>query len=406
MFAGIGGFRAGLTRAGGFQCVGHCEIDKFAEASYRAIHDIQEGECFYPDARKIDPKELPEFDLLCGGFPCQAFSISGKRKGFEDARGTLFFEAARVLKARKPAYFLLENVPGLLSHNKSRTFSTILATLHDLGYFVEWCVLNSKYFGVPQSRRRVFIIGYLNPKCAGKIFPLAKTTGKDLVQIIEGPQGSRIYDPEGIACTHQGSRKALALWEKEPQGSAWNFRLQPEMEQNGLCGDAAGGMGGKTGLYFIDLCKGNPKQTEIARCITADYGKAQVSNRKGEMSGVLLVKEGTKCGYKAAKPGDSINFSYAGNHSKRGRVGDNIAHTLDTSCLQGVVTRTGRVRRLIPGECLKLQGFDKQQIDRLLEITSDSQAYKQAGNSVTVNVIEAIGHRIREMDEALKRGDT
>lgn len=86
MFAGIGGFRAGLTRAGGFQCVGHCEIDKFAEASYRAIHDIQKGECFYPDARKINPKELPEFDLLCGGFPCQAFSISGKRKGFEGCK--------------------------------------------------------------------------------------------------------------------------------------------------------------------------------------------------------------------------------------------------------------------------------------------------------------------------------
>lgn len=371
MFAGIGGFRAGLTRAGGFQCVGHCEIDKFAEASYRAIHDIQKGECFYPDARKINPEELPEFDLLCGGFPCQAFSISGKRKGFEDARGTLFFEAARVLKARKPAYFLLENVPGLLSHDKSRTFSTILATLHDLGYGVEWCVCNSKYFGVPQSRRRVFIVGYLNPKCAGKIFPLAKTTGKDLIQVIKGPQGSRIYDPKGIACTQVSQ---------------------------------AGGMGGKTGLYFIDLCKGNPKQTEIARCITADYGKAQVSNRKGEMSGVLLVREGTKCGYKAAKSGDSINFSYAGNHLKRGRVGDNIAHTLDTSCLQGVVTRTGRVRRLTPGECLRLQGFDKQQIDRLLAITSDSQAYKQAGNSVTVNVIEAIGHRIRKMDEALKRG--
>jgi DNA (cytosine-5)-methyltransferase 1 len=403
MFAGIGGFRAGLTRAGGFQCVGHCEIDRFAEASYRAIHDIQEGECFYPDARKIDPRELPEFDLLCGGFPCQAFSISGKRKGFEDARGTLFFEAARVLKARKPAYFLLENVPGLLSHDKGRTFSTILATqgshkvlalwekepqgsvwnfrlqpemeqsglCGDAGYGVEWCVCNSKYFGVPQSRRRVFIIGYLNPKCAGKIFPLAKTTGKDLVQIIKGSQGSRVYDPEGIACTQVSQ---------------------------------AGGMGGKTGLYFIDLCKGNPKQTEIARCITADYGKAQVSNRKGEMSGVLFVREGTKCGYKAAKSGDSINFSYAGNHSKRGRVGDNIAHTLDTSCLQGVVTRTGRVRRLTPGECLRLQGFDKQQIDRLLAITSDCQAYKQAGNSVTVNVIEAIGHRIREMDEELKRG--
>lgn len=114
MFAGIGGFRAGLDRIGGFQCVGHCEIDKYADASYRAIHDIREEERYYPDARKIDPNDLPGFDLLCGGFPCQAFSNAGRRKGFEDARGTLFFEIARLAQARRPAYLLLENVPYAL----------------------------------------------------------------------------------------------------------------------------------------------------------------------------------------------------------------------------------------------------------------------------------------------------
>ena len=114
MFAGIGGFRAGLTRAGGFQCVGHCEIDKYAEASYRAIHDIRKEERYYPDARTIDPNDLPEFDLLCGGFPCQAFSLAGRRKGFDDARGTLFFEIARLAETRRPSYLLLENVPYAL----------------------------------------------------------------------------------------------------------------------------------------------------------------------------------------------------------------------------------------------------------------------------------------------------
>ena len=110
MFAGIGGFRAGLTRVGGFQCVGHCEIDKYAEASYRAIHDIRKEERYYPDARAIDPNDLPDFDLLCGGFPCQAFSLAGRRKGFDDARGTLFFEIARLAETRRPSYLLLENV--------------------------------------------------------------------------------------------------------------------------------------------------------------------------------------------------------------------------------------------------------------------------------------------------------
>lgn len=247
MFAGIGGFRAGLTRAGGFQCVGHCEIDKYADASYRAIHDIGKEERYYPDAREIDPGDLPDFDLLCGGFPCQAFSLAGKRKGFEDARGTLFFEIARLAQAKRPSYLLLENVPGLLSHDGGRTFSAILAALNDLGYFVEWTVLNSKHFGVPQSRRRLFIICYLDSRCAGKILPVFGTDGKALIQILHGPQGSRVYDTGGVACTQTAS---------------------------------AGGMGGKTGLYlvqpahasFVDLCAGEPRQTKDARCITARYG--------------------------------------------------------------------------------------------------------------------------------------
>ena len=161
MFAGIGGFRTGLTRAGGFRCVGHCEIDKYANASYEAIYEPGKEERYYHDATKIDPADLPDFDLLCGGFPCQTFSIAGRRKGFDDTRGTLFFEIARLAQSKRPSYLLLENVPGLLSHDKGRTFSVILATLNDLGYRVEWMVLNSKHFGVPQSRRRLFLICYL-----------------------------------------------------------------------------------------------------------------------------------------------------------------------------------------------------------------------------------------------------
>ena len=143
MFAGIGGFRAGLTRAGGFQCVGHCEIDKYADASYRAIHDIGKEEVYYPDATKIDPGGMPDFDLLCGGFPCQSWSAAGNRLGFADPRGTLFFEIARLAEARKPAYLLLENVPRLLQHDQGQAFATILSTLHELGYGLEWNVCNS-----------------------------------------------------------------------------------------------------------------------------------------------------------------------------------------------------------------------------------------------------------------------
>lgn len=163
MFSGIGGFREGLTRAGGFTCVGHCEIDKYANRSYNALFDTK-GEWFIEDARKADPSTMPDFQLLCGGFPCQTFSIAGSRKGFGDPRGTLFFELARLAEARKPPYLLFENVPGLLSHDGGRTFATILNTLDRLGYGVEWQCLNSKDFGVPQSRNRVYIIGYLDER--------------------------------------------------------------------------------------------------------------------------------------------------------------------------------------------------------------------------------------------------
>ena len=377
MFAGIGGFRAGLARAGGFQCVGHCEIDKYADASYRAIHDIREEERYYPDAREIDPGDLPDFDLLCGGFPCQAFSLAGRRKGFDDARGTLFFEIARLAEARRPAYLLLENVPGLLNHDSGRTFAAILATLSDLGYCVEWSVLNSKHFGVPQSRKRVFLICYLDPRCAGKILPVPGGHGKALVQLLGGSQGYRVYDPEGVACTQTAG---------------------------------GGGQGVKTGLYlipppnrnFVDLCAGEPRRTETARCLTARYGQTTLSTHRAERSGVLLIREPTKQGYKKATVGDSVDLGYPNSETRGGRV-NRMAH--DAASIQGIVERGGRIRRLMPRECLRLQGFEEEQIGKILAINSDVQAYKQAGNSVTVNVIEAIGRRLRAVDEALHRED-
>ena len=378
MFAGIGGFRAGLTRAGGFQCVGHCEIDKYADASYRAIHDIREEERYYPDARAIDPNDLPDFDLLCGGFPCQAFSNAGRRRGFADARGTLFFEIARLAEAKRPRYLLAENVPGLLSHDHGKTFAVILSTLGDLGYHVEWAVLNSKHFGVPQSRKRVFLICYLDPRCAGKILPVPGGHGEALIQLLGGSQGYRVYDPKGVACTQTAG---------------------------------GGGQGVKTGLYlipppeaaFVDLCAGEPRRTGSARCLTARYGQTTLSYHRAERSGVLLVKEGTKKGYQQALIGDSVDLAYPGSKTRAGRVGKRVAH--DIAALQGIVERGGRIRRLMPRECLRLQGFDDNQIDKILAINSDAQAYKQAGNSVTVHVIEAIGRRLRAVDEALGRED-
>jgi DNA (cytosine-5)-methyltransferase 1 len=168
-------------------CIGYSEIDKYADQIYQKHF----GGKNYGDATKINPKELPDFDLLVGGFPCQAFSIAGKRKGFDDTRGTLFFDIARILAEKKPKHLVLENVKGLLSHDKGRTFQTIIGVLADLGYRVEWQILNSKDFGVPQNRERVIIVGHLGRCCGRKVFPIITSDTKVKCQSVTPTQWRR-----------------------------------------------------------------------------------------------------------------------------------------------------------------------------------------------------------------------
>lgn len=187
-------------------CVGYSEINKYAiqvfEKHFGGIKN-------YGDCTRINPEELPDFNMLCGGFPCQSFSIAGKRRGFEDTRGTLFFDIARIIQAKRPEIVWLENVKGLLNHDKGQTFRIILETLDNLGYDVEWQVLNSKHFGVPQNRERVFIIGHLRGKPRQQIFPLRNSMQKPFTKgsqrlecIYDGDyQDKRIYGKNGICPT-------------------------------------------------------------------------------------------------------------------------------------------------------------------------------------------------------------
>lgn len=188
LFAGIGGFRLGMESAG-HECVGFCEIDKFARASYKAIHNT-ENEVEMHDITTISDefiRGIGDIDVICGGFPCQAFSIAGKRRGFEDTRGTLFFEIARFASILRPRYLFLENVKGLLNHEGGATFETILRALDGIGYDVEWQVLNSKDY-VPQNRERVFIVGHLRGERTRKIFPFEKND-RTLTEV----QGQQIF---------------------------------------------------------------------------------------------------------------------------------------------------------------------------------------------------------------------
>lgn len=359
-FAGIGGFRLGMEMAG-HECVGHCEIDKYAERSYRAIHEVKDYEWFANDITRVEPRDLPEADCYCFGFPCQAFSIAGKRGGFEDTRGTLFFEVMRLVKERHPSILFAENVKGLLNHEGGRTFGTIINTMADLGYDVEWQVLNSKNYGVPQNRERVFIIGHFGRTGGRKVFPLGEDATKiDVVQgqvantlttrtegdgvgtyviedkqpaqvrqLVGGHQGSRIYDSKGLSITLTS------------QGSS---------------------TGAKTGLYVVP-----------------ENG--------------VMIKETTAKGHTEAVEGDSINLSMPGSKTRRDRVGKDVANTLDTTCSQGALEGK-RIRRLTPRECFRLQGFPDEAYEKAAEVNSDSQLYKQAGNSVTVNTIYEIAKRL------------
>ena len=414
LFSGIGGFREGLRRAGGFTCVGHCEVDAYADKNYRLLFDT-EGEWFCNDARTIETERMPDFDLLCAGFPCQAFSIAGKREGFADARGTLFFEIARLVADKRPAYFILENVPGLLSHDKGRTFHTILSTLSELGYGVEWKVLNSKDFGVPQSRKRVYLVGYLDRRCAGKILPFPAANGTSLIQIRTGSQGKRVYSPEGLSCTLTslagGMGGKTGLYEmgvpiKENTKQGYKMAYPGDSIDLGYAGmnTRRGRVGHQiahtltTGiqqgtLHFVDLSV-PPLVTEQCRCLNTR--QSGIHNHKGECSGVLK-EEGARA---VLTPGREETRQ----NGRRMKEPEEPMFTITATDRHGVAYR-GRIRRLVPRECLRLQGFYDWQIDRIEQDTSDSQLYKQAGNGVTVNVIEAIGTLLRQADAEIRAED-
>ena len=414
LFSGIGGFREGLRRAGGFVCVGHCEMDPHAERNYRKLFET-EGEWYCDDARNIRTETMPDFDLLCAGFPCQAFSIAGKRGGFADSRGTLFFEIARLVAEKRPSYFLLENVPGLLSHDKGRTYHTILSTFSELGYHVEWKVLNSKDFGVPQSRKRVYIVGYLDGRCAGKILPLQPPNGAALVQILGGGQGERVYDPSGVSCTltsnsgGMGAKTGLyqvGLPIKENTKKGYKMAYPGDSIDLGYANlnTRRGRVGHQIAhtlttesqqgtLHFVDISP-EPLVTDTARCLNTKQDSS-IHKHRGEASGVLV--EGPRAILTPEK-------AKVRQNGRRMKEPDEAMFTLTATDRHGVVYH-GRIRRLVPRECFRLQGYKDSQIDRMMEGMSDRQLYKQAGNGVTVTVVEAIGRNLKAADEELRQED-
>lgn len=439
LFAGIGGFRLGMESAG-HKCVAFCEVDKFARDSYKEIHDT-DGEVEMHDITTVSDefiRGIGTIDVICGGFPCQAFSIAGKRQGFRDTRGTLFFEIARFASILRPRYLFLENVKGLLNHEGGVTFETILRTLDELGYDVEWQVFNSKEY-VPQNRERVLFIGHLRGERTKQIFPFrqkSQSSFKDNLKLkpindskktrdlLKFDSNNRFYDISGLSpClnTMQGGDRApkIAVPVSSPEriNKKQNGR---RFKQNGeemftlTTQDRHGVIVG--GLYAnVSERFNRGVLTGISRTLKSQNHDA-----------AILIKEATAKGYAKALPGDSINISHPNSETRRGRVGKQIANTLLTGREQAIVTDEFRIRKLTPRECWRLQGFPdwafekaaygkvipdgylkkfyKRQLTKKewkiywnmtkKQKMSNSQLYKQAGNSVTVSVIYAIAKEL------------
>ena len=421
LFAGIGGFRLGMESAG-HECVGFCEIDKYARASYKAIHNT-EGEIELHDITTVSDESIRGFgsvDVICGGFPCQAFSIAGHRRGFEDTRGTLFFEICRFASILRPKYLFLENVRGLLNHDGGATFETIIRTLDGLGYDVEWQVLNSKNFGVPQNRERVFIIGHLRGERTRNVFPIGRESEQsdrqqskiEIVGNTKNPNGtsqgtgSVVYDSNGLIGTlcardykepKQVAIPVLTPDRAEKRQNGRRFKTDGEpmftltaQDRHGVVVENKVKQVGN--LIDTESFGGNPHRGRvydirgISPCLNCMGG--------GGLEPKIRVKEATSQGYAEAEIGDSVNLSHPNSKTRRGRVGKQIANTLLTGESQGVVEPDFRIRKLTPRECWRLQGFPDWAFDKAQEVNSNSQLYKQAGNSVTVNVISAIAKEL------------
>lgn len=386
LFAGIGGFRRGMELAG-HECVGFCEFDKFATASYTSMHlltleqrerlnkmplkqrqkeilkeEYRNGEWYANDIRRVYAGDIPRADCWCFGFPCQDISVAGKQLGFQGNRSSLFFRVMYLIgqleEENRPTYLFVENVKNLLSVNGGWDFARLLIEMEQRGYDAEWQVLNSKDFGVPQNRERCFIIGHLRGRSTAKIFPVERTDGENSIQIIGHKDGYRkntqVFAPDGITET--------------------------------LDTGQGGGRGHHVALpCFIDLCNSGTETTSVARCLQARYQKG-CGTYKAQNSGIAIpvltpdraekrqngrrfkedgepmftltgqgrhgvaiepigvidpqgrkVVEATKQGYSECRVGiDSVNLSVPGSKTRRGRVGRDIANILDTSCNQGI----------------------------------------------------------------------
>ena len=385
LFSGIGAFESALTNLGvNYEIVNYCEIDKYASKSYSAIHGVPESKNLW-DITKVNVFNLPkpgEIDLVTYGFPCQDISLAGKQKGLfnEDGsltRSGLFFEALKVIEYCKPKVAIAENVKNLTSKKFATQFETVLKSLEEAGYNNYWKVLNAKDYGIPQNRERVFIVS-IRKDIDRELFEFPKpySLEKRLKDFLEPHVDEKYYLSDNMVNFFTQNSK-----NQEEKGNG--FRFSPTN------GDT------------------------IAKSITTRAGNRMDDN-------FITVPNATKKGYIEAYDGDSVDLAYPDSTTRRGRVKEGVSGTLTTSDNMGVViddtqgfdgvryydnispslranrsglktvTESLRIRKLTPRECYRLMGFSDAEFDRAEKVNSNTQLYKQAGNSIVVDVLEEL----------------
>ncbi len=402
LFAGIGGFRRGMELAG-HKCAGFCEWDKFATASYISMHLITEeqraylatldlkkrqkeilkdeyrnGEWYSPDVRQVGAGNVPRVDCWCFGAPCQDFSIAGKRAGLDGDRSSLVREVFRVLgeleEKDRPEWLIYENVKGMLSSNRGGDFLSIILAMEELGYDIEWQVFNSKYHGVPQNRERVYTLGHLRTRGERKVFPLCGADGENSAEI-------------NIIAHYDGYRK-----------NTQTFDYNGITEALSTCG--GGGREHHTAIPMFgkDFNAGG-KERQIANTVTTRNVMAGVTNIRQDGTAVCIP---VLTPYRTEKRQNGRRFKDNGEEAFTLTAQDR--HGVAISEVNGVPVIWYEkyncyiaIRKLTPKECFRLQGWTDDYFEKAQFVNSDSQLYKQAGNGVTVNVVEDIARAIGDV---------
>jgi DNA (cytosine-5)-methyltransferase 1 len=441
-FSGIGSPETALKRLKiPHENVFACDIDKYAKASYLELHDPGK---FYDNITTRDHTKVERLDLYVAGFPCQAFSYAGKREGFADeTRGTLFFDVAEFIRTNKPTCFILENVRGLVSHDKGRTFQTITDILSNgggslngqvgldtidngLGYHVYYKILNSKDFGVPQNRERIFIVGFRNWREFS--FPKEMPLDKSLKDVLEENVDEKFYLSKKMIDgfykhkeRHENKGTGFKFEPKDGSGVANCLRanaalcptdntiIETQVITHSLYGRTSkngnGGSGHLTREDGLSYCvdTGNFQAVELVMGAIRGRYKDDTDKKETEQRLELNSQEYTNTLTSVQKDNVVVQVNPSKESGGVQPYQQNRIYDIDgvSPALMANLggdrshnINTPRIRRLTPLECWRLQGFSDEDLRKAEKVCSNSQLYKQAGNSITVNVMVEIFKKI------------